>query len=37
MKHFKKDVIELKKGQECTLIFDTDVEFMKGDIIKTYN
>lgn len=37
MKHFKKDVIELKKGDECTLIFDGNVEFMKGDVIKTYS
>lgn len=36
MKHFKKDVIELKKGEQCTLIFDQEVQFAKGDIIKVF-
>lgn len=36
MKHFKKEVTELKKGEECTIIFETEAPFQKGDTLKAY-
>jgi len=36
VKHFKKEVIELKKGDECTVLFESDVEFKKGDVLRAY-
>ncbi|MBS1889748.1 MAG: hypothetical protein JST59_00515 [Actinobacteria bacterium] len=36
IKHFKKEVVELKKGEECTVLFDSDVDFKKGDVLRGY-
>ena len=37
IKHFKKDMMEVKKGDECTIMFiDEDVSFEKGYEIFAY-
>ena len=40
LKHHKKTVSQLEKGQECGVCFDLgkkhDVEFQRGDIIECY-
>ena len=36
IKHFKKEVIELKKGDECSIMYETEVEFKKGDVLRAY-
>jgi len=36
IKHFKQEVTELKKGEECTVLFESEVEFKKGDVLRAY-
>jgi translation initiation factor IF-2 len=31
IKSFKKEMAEIKKGDECTITLDTDFEFQVGD------
>ena len=37
LKNVKKDVQEMKKGNECGIGFDNWFEFQVGDLIQSYD
>lgn len=36
LKHFKEDVNEIKKGDDCGIIFVEFTDFQPGDVIEAY-
>ena len=37
LKNVKKDVQEMKKGNECGIGFDNWIDFQVGDLIQSYD